>query len=226
MAKTRATRKTQTLIDSYTIKSIHKSIKPGDCVLMRPSDSSKPSYVAKIEKIESDSSSKKRSSKNNNVKVHVQWYYRPEESIGGRRPFHGTKELFLSDHHDVQSADTIEGKCVVHTFKSYTKLDAVGNDDFFCRFDYNCSTGTFVPDRVAVYCKCEMPYNPDDLMVQCDGCSDWFHPACIDMEPEEAKKIEHFFCESCSAEEQKLLQNSNAASIHTNMKVGTKRRRR
>lgn len=23
------------------------------------------------------------------------------------------------------------------------------------------------------YCKCEMPYNPDDLMVQCEGCSDW-----------------------------------------------------
>lgn len=23
------------------------------------------------------------------------------------------------------------------------------------------------------YCKCEMPYNPDDLMVQCEICSDW-----------------------------------------------------
>ena len=23
------------------------------------------------------------------------------------------------------------------------------------------------------YCKCEMPYNPDDLMVQCEGCKDW-----------------------------------------------------
>lgn len=23
------------------------------------------------------------------------------------------------------------------------------------------------------YCKCEMPYNPDDLMVQCESCSDW-----------------------------------------------------
>lgn len=24
------------------------------------------------------------------------------------------------------------------------------------------------------YCKCEMPYNPDDLMVQCEGCKDWY----------------------------------------------------
>ena len=23
------------------------------------------------------------------------------------------------------------------------------------------------------YCKCEMPYNPDDLMIQCDECKDW-----------------------------------------------------
>lgn len=24
------------------------------------------------------------------------------------------------------------------------------------------------------YCKCEMPYNPDDLMVQCESCKDWY----------------------------------------------------
>ncbi|KAL3722567.1 hypothetical protein ACJRO7_034869 [Eucalyptus globulus] len=115
----------------------------GDCVLMRPSDPAKPSYVARIDRIESDG-------RGTNVKVHVRWYYRPEESIGGRRQFHGSKEVFLSDHYDIQSADTIEGKCTVHTFKSYTKLDAVGNEDFFCRFEYNSSTGAFNPDRVAV----------------------------------------------------------------------------
>ncbi|XP_076923239.1 chromatin remodeling protein SHL-like [Bidens hawaiensis] len=215
MAKTR---KTLTL-DSYTIKSTNKSIKPGDCVLLRPSHPSKPSYVAKVEKIESDG-------RGGNVKVHVRWYYRPEESIGGRRQFHGSKEVFLSDHRDVQIVDSIEGKCTVHTFKSYTKLDAVGNDDYFCRFEYNSVTGAFNPDRVAVYCKCEMPYNPDDLMVQCDGCTDWFHPACIGLTPEEAKQTEHFYCGSCSTEEQKLLQNSHATSRQTDTKVGTKRLRR
>ncbi|KAK7836886.1 chromatin remodeling protein shl [Quercus suber] len=161
MAKPKAPRRT---LDSYTVKHINKTVKAGDCVLMRPSDPAKPSYVAKIERIEADG-------RGTNVKVHVRWYYRPEESIGGRRQFHGSKEVFLSDHYDLQSADTIEGKCTVHSFKSYTKLDAVGNDDFFCRFEYNSSTGAFNPDRVAVYCKCEMPYNPDDLMVQCEGCS-------------------------------------------------------
>ncbi len=115
----------------------------GDCVLMRGQDSEKPPYVAKIEKIEADS--------RNNVKVRVRWYYRPEESMGGRRQFHGSKELFLSDHYDIQSADTIEGKCTVHTFKNYTKLESVGTDDYFCRFEYKAATGGFTPDRVAVY---------------------------------------------------------------------------
>lgn len=114
----------------------------GDCVLMRPSDAGKPPYVARVEKIEADA--------RNNVKVHCRWYYRPEESLGGRRQFHGAKELFLSDHFDVQSAHTIEGKCIVHTFKNYTRLENVGAEDYYCRFEYKAATGAFTPDRVAV----------------------------------------------------------------------------
>ncbi|GMH23755.1 hypothetical protein Nepgr_025598 [Nepenthes gracilis] len=164
MAKARASRHD---LDSYTIKAINTTINIGDCVLMRPAESSKPSYVASVEKIEAGA--------RGNVTVHVRWYNRPEETTGGQRKFHGSTELFLSDHYDIQSADTIEGKCIVHSFKSYMKLDAVGTDDFICRFEYSFSTGAFTPDRVAVYCNCEMPYNPDDLMVQCEGCSD-----CLD----------------------------------------------
>nr|ADD09609.1 zinc-mediated transcriptional activator [Trifolium repens] len=272
MAKPKPPKRT---LESYPVKHMNKNIKAGDCVLMRPAEPSKPSYVARIEGIEADG-------RGSNVKIHVRWYYRPEESIGGRRQFHGSKEVFLSDHFDVQSADTIEAKCTVHSFKSYTKLDAVGNEDFFCRFEYNSATGAFNPDRVAVYCKCEMPYNPDDLMVQCEGCSDciclifwsldvWFcehfvsssceennislkktsrtfkslftvhlngifvqssalalrfHPACIDMTVEEAERLDHFFCESCSAEGQSKLPNPHSAIRHSDTKVDTKRRRR
>lgn len=129
------------LSDSFFILQLYVAV--GDTVLMRPSDSDKPPYVARIEKIEADH--------RNNVKVRVRWYYRPEESIGGRRQFHGAKELFLSDHYDVQSAHTIEGTCTVHTFKNYTKLENVGADDYFCRFEYKAATGGFTPDRVAVY---------------------------------------------------------------------------
>lgn len=168
MAKTRPGKKD---LDSYTIRGTNKIVRgtssnthlskmklfsfgckkcwlfwlvfaAGDCVLMRPSDTGKPPYVARIEKIEMDG--------RNNVKVRVRWYYRPEESIGGRRQFHGAKELFLSDHFDVQSAHTIEGKCTVHSFKNYTKLENVGAEDYYCRFEYKAATGGFTPDRVAV----------------------------------------------------------------------------
>ncbi|XP_049352436.1 chromatin remodeling protein EBS-like isoform X1 [Solanum verrucosum] len=190
MAKTKPGKKD---LDSYSIKGTNKVVRVGDCVLMRPSDSDKPPYVAKVDRIEADH--------RNNVKVRVQWYYRPEESVGGRRQFHGAKELFLSDHYDFQSAHTIEGKCIVHSFKNYTKLENVGPEDYFCRFDYKAATGGFTPDRVAVYCKCEMPYNPDDLMVQCEGCKDWFHPICMGMTIEEAKKLDPFLCSDCSSED-------------------------
>ncbi|KAK1272287.1 hypothetical protein QJS04_geneDACA013087 [Acorus gramineus] len=206
-------------LDSYTIKGTDKSIKPGDCVLMRAPDRSRLPYIAKVESIESDS-------RGRNVRVRVRWYYRPEESIGGRRAFHGSKEVFLSDHYDVQSAETIEGACVVHSFKNYVRLASVGNDDYFCRFEYDSRTGAFKPDRVAVYCTCEMPYNPDDLMIQCEGCDDWFHPSCIGMTAEEAKKLEHFFCQNCSSNEEKKTQSNQHGSKNSEAKVDNKRRRR
>ncbi|KAJ3677460.1 hypothetical protein LUZ60_003184 [Juncus effusus] len=214
MAKTKPGKKD---LDSYTIKGTNKVVKVGDCVLMMASDEDKPPYVAQIEKIESDGKS--------NIKVKVRWYYRPEESIGGRRQFHGAKELFLSDHFDWQSANTIEGICVVHSFKGYTKLENVGQEDFFCRFEYKAATGAFTPDRVAVYCKCEMPYNPDDLMVQCDACKDWFHPSCMGMSIEQAKKLDHFLCSECQPEIH-VKKTPNGFPSNSDQKVESKRRKK
>ncbi|XP_061988598.1 uncharacterized protein LOC133707079 isoform X2 [Rosa rugosa] len=45
--------------------------------------------------------------------------------------------------------------------------------------------------RVAMYCKSEMP---DDLMVQCEECKDWFHPACVNISNEVAKKLVYGSC--------------------------------
>lgn len=216
MAKPKTPKK---LVDSYTIKGTSKVVQVGDTVLMRNEESDTLPYVGRVEKMWADG--------RNSVKVEVRWYYRPEESKGGRRQFHGSKELFLSDHIDIQSADTIEGKCTVHTFKSYTKLENVEADDYFCRFEYKASTGEFSPDRVAVYCKCEMPYNPDDLMVQCEECKDWFHPSCIDLALEQVRKLEHFFCSDCASEangDRKI--SSNGRDMHVDSKVETKRSRK
>ncbi|XP_024385626.1 chromatin remodeling protein EBS isoform X1 [Physcomitrium patens] len=182
-------RTTKSRLDYYRIANTQKIIKPGDTVTLRPPDLTTPPYVARIELIELDAAEK--------ITLKVRWYYRPEESAGGRRQFHGSKELFLSDHYDVCSPEAVENKCTIHTFKDYTRLEDVGTDDYFCRFDYNARSGTFSPDRVAVYCKCEMPYNPDDLMVQCENCKDWFHPKCVMLSSEDIKNVKNFHCPDC-----------------------------
>lgn len=109
MAKPKNGKKT---LDSCVIKGTRKIVKVGDTVLMRSEDADKPPYIAKVEKIEGDS--------RGNVKVRVRWYYRPEESMSGRKQFHGQKEVFLSDHYDVQSADTIEGIASVRCHTTLT----------------------------------------------------------------------------------------------------------
>lgn len=39
------------------------------------------------------------------------------------------------------------------------------------------------------------------------------------MTAEEARRLDHFFCESCSSEDQKKLQNSHSNSRHSDTKV-------
>jgi hypothetical protein len=38
------------------------------------------------------------------------------------------------------------------------------------------NTGHFEPDQVRVHCRCEMPYNPDEWMVECEKCYEWYAP--------------------------------------------------
>lgn len=109
---------------------------------MKSSEPNKHPYVALVEKLETDIK--------DNVIVKVRWYYRPEEASCGRKQFHGAKELFLSNHYDTQSAYTIERKCIVHSFKDYTKLNDVGVDDYYSRYKYNTGTKEFTPKRVVV----------------------------------------------------------------------------
>ncbi|KAE9585166.1 putative chromatin regulator PHD family [Lupinus albus] len=180
---------------SYTtIRGTNKVVRAGDCVLMRTYDHwSNLPRVAQVQKIAQDDK--------NNVIVCVRLYYRPQESIGGRREFHGVKELFLSDRFDFQSGDTIEGKCVVHSFKNYMKLENVSAEDYYCRFQYQAVTGVFSPDRVAVYCNCEMPRNPDYFMLHCKECKDWYHPSCVGMTIEDAMNLDEYVCSECSTDD-------------------------
>nr|CAD1819850.1 unnamed protein product [Ananas comosus var. bracteatus] len=84
----------------------------------------------------------------------------------------------------------------------------------------SCPTGS--PCFASVRCLT----NRMTFMIQCEECSDWYHPSCVGMKIEEAKKLEHFFCESCSPENGKKSEKSHSATRQTEQKVDSKRRRR
>ncbi|CAL8466792.1 g6328 [Coccomyxa elongata] len=161
----------------------------GDCVLVRGVGERLP-FVGKIKDV-------RVQGKNGQVNVQVAWFYRPEEATGGRKAFHGEKELFRSDHLDWCYASTIEGKCRVHSLQHYQALSKVTDEDFYTRFTYKPVSKEFRPDRVPVYCVCELPYNPDDFMILCSGCEEWYHPKCINLTKAHCEKLQHFNCPEC-----------------------------
>ncbi len=126
------------------------------------------------------------------------WFYRPEEATGGRKAFHSARELFASDHRDWVGASSIEGRCRVLDLRSFQSLQQPGDADFFARFHYRAAAQKFAPSRVPVFCRCEMPYNPDLTMLECVACAEWYHPECLGMGPAEAGPAQRgFTCPEC-----------------------------
>ncbi|KAF9293859.1 hypothetical protein BGZ74_011524, partial [Mortierella antarctica] len=48
-----------------------------------------------------------------------------------------------------------------------------------------------------VYCICRGPYDGVEFMIACDRCEEWFHGRCIGLKPQDAKKSNHYYCETC-----------------------------
>ena len=67
----------------------------------------------------------------------------------------------------------------MHKLREYQQLTEVTDNDYYTGFSYKASKGEFKPDKVPVYCTCEMPYNPDLFMVECESCEEWYHPQCV-----------------------------------------------
>ena len=55
-----------------------------------------------------------------------------------------------------------------------------------------------VPDE-APYCLCEQPYAPGAFMIECEGCADWLHGACVQGVREcDAAAIAAYRCPRCA----------------------------
>ncbi|GMH40234.1 hypothetical protein BSKO_08138 [Bryopsis sp. KO-2023] len=173
------------------------SFKRDDCALINAGGAATKAYIGRIRSITAKGGA-------DNVKIQIAWFYRPEETKSGRQAFHGEKEVFQSDHLDWCHKNAIIGKCRVLTLEGYQNLTAIGENDFYCRFFYSPSSGEFSPDDVPVFCLCEMPYNPDRVMIACDKCDEWFHPECLGLSKGEVDQVvrssQPFVCPQCVAQ--------------------------
>eukprot|EP00850_Spirogloea_muscicola_P011644 SM000073S21420 [mRNA] locus=s73:137164:137662:+ [translate_table: standard] len=60
------------------------------------------------------------------------------------------------------------------------------------------------------FCKCAMPYNPDDAMYHCSVCKEWYHPRCLQLKKDiEADDAVPFVCPDC----QRLTSMAAAAPL-------------
>lgn len=54
-------------------------------------------------------------------------------------------------------------------------------------------------DADRLFCVCQQPYDPDNNMLQCDGCSEWYHTKCVGVSLAQAKTIKKWSCPVCCA---------------------------
>ena len=89
------------------------------------------------------------------------------------------------------------GKCVGINAKKAKNMT-----DFLCP---NCKENS---SKNELYCICQTPYNESEFYIGCDECGDWFHGACVGIEPEEASKIDNYFCPNCKTEEKESADSN------------------
>jgi PHD-finger len=140
--------------------------------------------------------------------------------LGGRKSFHGSRELLASDHADSASLSTVLSKARVVPLPDYVAEvnaarrasgdgDYVPDDLYFQRFkfcvakrggaDGGVAPARFEPDRVVVTCECALPLNPDQRYVECSGCGDACHPACVGLPDGTTEPPDGWVCKRCAA---------------------------
>ncbi|KAK9491833.1 hypothetical protein V1508DRAFT_184254 [Lipomyces doorenjongii] len=116
-----------------------------------------------------------RASDPSHVYVRLFWMYWPNELPGGRRYYHGNKELVASNHMDVIDAMTVAAKATVSHWLELDDEDKLA--DLFWRQRYDSYNNELMPIRK--HCKCKRYYNPDTTMIWCSNCNSWLHEACV-----------------------------------------------
>ncbi|CAH1791380.1 unnamed protein product [Owenia fusiformis] len=110
-------------------------IRVRDCVLIKsgPLKTDVP-FVAKISALFENPD-------DGEMMMGTMWYYRPEQTEIGRRPYHIDQEIFASKHRDTNSVACIEDKCYVLTLGEFCRYKAkikMKSEGFPSQLDKKC----------------------------------------------------------------------------------------
>jgi hypothetical protein len=113
-----------------------------------------------------------------NTLLLINWFYWPDELPQGRLPYHGASEVIDSDHYDIMDARTVAGSFKIQKWNEND--DEAVLEDMFCKEFYKTGEGQGRLSSLRKYCDCQGYYNPDKVMVQCNGCRTWLHTECLE----------------------------------------------
>ncbi|KIW21843.1 uncharacterized protein PV07_12733 [Cladophialophora immunda] len=116
------------------------------------------------------------------VSLRVFWLYWPEELPMGRQPYHGKRELVLSNHVDIIDAETLAAIAEISRWDENDDSHETRLGEGYWRQTYDVSKAAHDPralSKLQKHCICRGYENPDLEMYKCPGCQTWNHEACL-----------------------------------------------
>ncbi|ETI26342.1 hypothetical protein G647_03119 [Cladophialophora carrionii CBS 160.54] len=132
-----------------------------------------------------------RAASTNKVFVRVFWLYWPDELPMHRQPYHGNRELVMSNHVDIIEAQTIACHADISYWDEYDDSNKTVLDERYWRQTYDVTKMLTAPhlalSKLRKFCICGGYDNPGIDMFQCHmtGCGMWNHEQCLIADIEE-----------------------------------------
>ncbi|KAL8681640.1 MAG: hypothetical protein Q9186_002237 [Xanthomendoza sp. 1 TL-2023] len=117
-----------------------------------------------------------------NVYIRLYWFQSPEQTPGGRQPYHGKNELIATNHMEIVDAERVIRRVEVHHWtdehSAQLPIDAEG-EYYYWRQTFHILTKRLSP--LPTHCICSHPLNPSTPPLTCPNphCRLRLHTTCI-----------------------------------------------
>ncbi len=132
-----------------------------------------------------------RAANQEKVWVKLFWLYWPEELPMGRQPYHGKRELVLSNHVDIIEAQSIACHADLSHWDENDDSNKLVLSERYWRQTYDLTRMATAPQhalsKLRKFCVCGRYDTPEMDMYQCHkiGCGMWNHQPCLVADIEE-----------------------------------------